>query len=49
MTKYQLKWIEHVPRRSLEAPMRRVDYMFFSHVRRGRGKPKRRLEEIVKT
>ena len=49
MTKYQLKWIGHVQRSSLETLMRRVDYMVFSRVRRGRGKPKRGLEEIVKT
>lgn len=48
MTENRLRWFGHVQRRPLEAPVRRVDNMFFSPVKRGRGRPKRTLGELIR-
>ena len=48
MTETRLRWFGHVQRRPLEAPVRKVDQMIFSPVRRGRGRPKRTLGEVIK-
>jgi len=43
-----LRWYKHMQRRLLKPPARRTDCMVFSLVKRGRKKPKRKLEEIIK-
>ena len=48
MVETRLRWFGHVQRRPVEAPVRRVDCMSFSPVRRGRGRPKRTLGELIK-
>ena len=48
MTETRLRWFGHVQRRPLEAPVRKVDQMIFSPIRKGRGRPKRTLGEIIK-
>jgi len=47
MTENHLRWFGHI-QRSLEAHVRRVDCMDFNFVKRGRGRPRRRLREVVK-
>ena len=42
-TQNKLSWFGHVQRKLLEALVRRVDYMVFSPVKRGRGRPKRTI------
>lgn len=45
----RLRWYKHMQRRPfLKAPMRRTECMVFSLVKRGRKKPKRISEEIIK-
>ena len=48
MVENRLRWFGHVQRRPLEAPVRRVDCMSFSPVKRGRGRPKRTLGDLIK-
>jgi Reverse transcriptase (RNA-dependent DNA polymerase) len=48
MVENRLRWFGHVQRRPLEAPVRRVECMSLSPVRRGRGRPKRTLGALIK-
>ena len=48
MTETRLRWFGHVLRRPLEAPVRRVDQMVFSPIRRRRGRPQRTLGEVIR-
>ena len=48
MTEGRLRWFGHVQRRPIEALVRKVDQMVFNPIRRGRGRPKRTLGEIIK-
>lgn len=49
MTENQLRWFEHVQRRPLEALVRSADNIVLGFVKRGRGRPKRTLEDIIKS
>ena len=48
MVESHLRWFEHVQRRPLSALIRRVDQTVWSPVNRGRGRPKRTLNEVIK-
>ena len=48
MTEIRLRWFGHVQRRPLEVLVRKVDQMVFRPIRKGRGRPRRTLEEIIK-
>ena len=48
MTETRLRWFGHVQRRPLEAPVRQVDQMVCSPIKKGRGRPRRTLEEVIK-
>ena len=48
MTETRLRWFGHVQRRPLEASVRKVDQIVFSPIRKGRGRPKRTLGEVIK-
>ena len=48
MVENRLRWFGHVERRPLEAPVRRVDGMTFSPLKRGRGRPQRTLKELIR-
>ncbi|PKA52703.1 ataxia telangiectasia mutated family protein [Apostasia shenzhenica] len=37
----RLRWFEHLNRRSIEAPVRKIELLDFTHVQRGRGRPKK--------
>ena len=42
-----LRWFGHVQRRELDEPVRIVDQMIWSPYKRGRGRPKKTLNEII--
>ena len=44
----RLRWFGHVKRRSDAAPVRRCEMIVPSSGRRGRGRPKKCLEEVVR-
>ena len=48
MTKIRLRWFGHVQRKSREAPVRRLDCMNYSPMKKRRGRPRRTLENLVK-
>lgn len=48
ITENRLRWFGHVQRRSREAPVRRVEGIVFSPIKRRRGRPRRTWEELVK-
>ena len=41
-------WFGHVERRPINAVVRRVDQMEESQVKRGRGRPKKTIREIIR-
>ena len=47
MREYRLRWYGHVQRRELDEPVRIVDQMVWSPYKRGRGRPKRTLHELI--
>lgn len=47
LTENQFRWYRQVQRRPLEAPLRRVDNMVFSHVKRGRGRQKNIIGKVL--
>ena len=48
MTETKLRWFEYVQRRPLEAPIKKVDQMDFNPMKKGKGRPKRTLGEVIK-
>ena len=48
MTETRLRWFGHVQRRPLGAPIRKVDQIIFSSMRKGRRKSKRILGDVMK-
>ena len=47
MVENRLRWFGHVQRRPLDAPVRRVDQIIRSPIKRGRGRPRRTLGELI--
>ena len=47
LVKSRLRWFEHVQRRLVEAPVRRVDQMEDNPIIRGRGRPKKTIQETI--
>jgi len=48
MRQTRLKWFGHVKRRSMDAPIRRCQRINIPKGRRGRGRPKKRLEAVIR-
>jgi len=44
----RFRWFGHVERRPVDAVVRIVDQMEESHVKRGRGRPKKTIREAIK-
>ena len=44
----RLRWFGHVERRPVDAVVRRVDQMKESHVKRGRGRPRKTIRETIR-
>ena len=44
----RLRWFGHIKRRSVAAPMRRCEMVVPPGGKRGRGRPKKCLEEVVR-
>ena len=44
----RLRWFGHVKRRSVDAPVRRWEMIYISEGRRGRGRPKKSLDEVIR-
>jgi len=44
----RLRWFRHVERRPVDVVVRRIDQMEESHVKRGRGKPKKTIRETIR-
>jgi len=44
----RLRWFGHVERRPVDAVLRRVDQMEESHVKRGRGRPRKTIRETIR-
>ncbi|KAL3342476.1 hypothetical protein AABB24_026480, partial [Solanum stoloniferum] len=44
----RLRWFGHVKRRSADAPVRRCEVMVVEGTRRGRGRPKKYWEEVIR-
>jgi len=49
MRETRLRWFGHVKRRSVSASVRRREAIHLLHYRRGRGRPKMRWNEVVKS
>ena len=47
MVENRLRWFGHVHRQPLGAPVRRVDQAVWNPLKRGRGRPKRTLNEVI--
>ena len=47
MVENRLRWFGHIQRRGLDEPVRTVDQMVWSPYKRGRGRPKRTLNDII--
>jgi len=48
MRESRLRWFGHVKRRSVDAPMRRCERINIPEGRRGRGRPKTSLDEVIR-
>ena len=48
MRESRLRWFDHVKRRSVAAPVRRCKLIVPPGGKRGRGRPKKSLEEVVR-
>ncbi|KAM2298110.1 hypothetical protein ACFXTI_000109 [Malus domestica] len=48
MRENQLRWFGHVQRRPIDAPVRRYDYEIEVQGRRGKGRPRKTLEETLR-
>ncbi|CAN6677325.1 unnamed protein product [Malus baccata var. baccata] len=48
MRENRFRWFGHVQRRPTDAPVRRCDYGTEVHGRRGRGRPRKTLEETLR-
>jgi hypothetical protein len=44
----RLRWFGHIERRPVDAVVRRIDQMEESHVKRGRGRPKKTIRETIR-
>ena len=47
MTETQSQWFEHLQRRLPKAYVRKVDQMIFNPLKKGKGRPKKTLGEII--
>ncbi|XP_019241233.1 PREDICTED: uncharacterized protein LOC109221222 [Nicotiana attenuata] len=48
MREARLRWFEHVKRRSMDAPVRRCERLALGGKRKGRGRPKKSLGEVIR-
>ena len=44
----RLRWFGHVSRRPIDAPVRKVEMININGSRKGRGRPKKSLKEVIK-
>jgi len=49
MRETRLRWLGHVKRRSADAPVRKCETIDLTHCKRGRGRPKMRWNEVIKS
>jgi len=47
MRESRLRWFDHVKRRSVDAPARRCERINIPKGKRGRGWPKKSLDEVI--
>ena len=47
MSESRLRWFGHVKRRSMAVPVRRCELIDLSGGKRGRGRPKKSLDEVI--
>ncbi|PKA57161.1 ataxia telangiectasia mutated family protein [Apostasia shenzhenica] len=45
----RLRWFGHLNRRPIEAPVRKIELLNFAHVQRGRGRPKKTWQKIIRS
>ena len=48
MREIRLRWFDHVKRRSVDAPVRRCEMINISEDKRGRERPKKSLDEVIR-
>ena len=48
MRETRLRWFGHVKRRSVDAPLRRCEMINIPKGKRGRGQPKKSLDEVIR-
>jgi len=48
MRETRLKWFDHVKRRSVDAPVKRCELINITEGKRGRGRPKKSLDEVIR-
>ena len=48
MVESRLRWFEHIQRRESDEPVTIIDQMVWSPYKRGRGRSKRTLDEIIR-
>ena len=48
MRETRLRWFGHVKRRSVDAPVRRCERINIPEGKRGRGRPKKSLDEVIR-
>jgi len=48
MRETRLRWFDHVKRRSVDAPVRRCERINIPECKRGRGRLKKNLDEVIR-
>ena len=48
MRESRLRWFDHVKRRSMAAPVRRCELIDLPGGKRGKGRPKKSLDEMIR-
>ena len=48
MREKRFRWLGHVKRRSVDAPVRRCEMINIPEGKRGRGRPKKSLDEVIR-
>jgi len=48
MREMRLRWVGHVKRRSVEVPVKKCEMISIPEGKRGRGRPKKSLEEVIR-
>ncbi|PKA58339.1 ataxia telangiectasia mutated family protein [Apostasia shenzhenica] len=45
----RLRWFGHINRRSIEAPVRKIELLDLAHVQKGRGRQKKKRQKTIRS